>query len=213
VSRLVLVRHAEPAADARGRCYGSLDVGLSPAGRAQAERLAADLADLALDAVYASPRRRALDTAAPVAAARGLVPAVDDRLRELDFGELEGRRYAEIERSEPELYRAWMETPTEVRFPGGESYDDLRRRAVAACEQIRRGHGCALVVTHGGVVRAALAAWLEIPAAAIFRLDQSYCGVTIVDWLEETPVVRILNRARGSVLEPAGDTRASVADR
>jgi broad specificity phosphatase PhoE len=188
VSRLVLLRHAEPAEDARGRCYGSLDVGLSPAGRAHAVRLAAELRDLPLDAVYASPRRRALDTAAPLAAAHGLAPVVDERLRELDFGELEGRLYDEIAASEPELYRAWMETPTRIRFPGGECYDDLRVRAVAACEEIRRRHACALVVTHGGVVRAALAAWLAMPAEAIFRLDQRYGG------LDGSPLVRVLNR-------------------
>ena len=193
MSRLVLLRHAEPEEDSRGRCYGSLDVGLSPAGLQHAERLARDLAGLALDGVYSSPRRRALDTAARIAAARGLVPAVDDRLRELDFGILEGRRYEEIERSEPELFRAWMETPTEVTFPGGESYDDLRRRAVAVCDEIRGRHGCALVVTHGGVVRAVVSECLAIPAAAIFRIDQSYGGLTVVDWIEETPIVRVLN--------------------
>ncbi len=193
MSRLVLLRHAEPAEAARGRCYGRLDVELSDTGRRHAERLAAELAPLRVDAVYASPRRRALDTALPIAARLGLEPVVDERLRELDFGELEGRLFEEIERERPGLYRAWMETPTGVRFPGGESFDDLRRRAVAACEEIRRRHTAALVVTHGGVVRAALAAWLGMPAETIFRLDQSYGGVTVVDWIEETPVVRLVN--------------------
>ena len=193
MSRLVLLRHAEPEEDSRGRCYGRLDVGLSPRGVEQAQLLAHDLAHLRLDAVYASPRRRALETAAPIATVHGLAPEVDDRLRELDFGVLEGRLYTEIERSEPELFRAWMETPTEVSFPGGESYDDLRRRAVAACDEIRRRHAGALVVSHGGVVRAVVAEWLSIPAAAIFRLDQSYGGLTVVDWVEETPIVRVLN--------------------
>lgn len=194
MSRLVLVRHTEPEEDARGRCYGRLDVGLSPAGLEHAARLVEELAGFAPDAVYTSPRRRAIDTAGPIAAARGLAPVVDERLRELDFGDFEGRTYEEIERAEPELYRAWMDTPTEVRFPGGESYDDLRRRAVAACDAIRGRHATSLVVTHGGVVRAAVATWLELPAASIFRLDQSYGGVTVVDWLDGTPLVRVLNR-------------------
>jgi broad specificity phosphatase PhoE len=194
VSRLLLLRHAEPEEDSRGRCYGSLDVGLSPDGLEHADRLARELTGLSIDAAYSSPRRRALDTATPIAAVHGLAPEVDDRLRELDFGDLEGRRYEEIERSEPELFRAWMDTPTEVSFPGGESYDDLRRRAVAACDEIRGRDACALVVTHGGVVRAVVAEWLSIPAAAIFRLDQSYGGLTVVDWIDATPVVRVLNR-------------------
>lgn len=193
MTRLILIRHAEPADDSRGRCYGRLDVGLSDAGREHARLLPASLAHLDYDAVYTSPRIRARETAEPLASARGLTVLADDDLRELDFGELEGRRYEEIEESEPELYRAWMETPTRVRFPGGESYSDLKMRAVRALERIRARHESALVVTHGGVVRAALADWLTIPDEAIFRLDQSYCGTTIVDWLDGTPIVRLLN--------------------
>jgi len=201
VSRLVLVRHAEPAEDARGRCYGSLDVGLSPVGAESAERLAT----LDCDAVYSSPRIRALDTALPIAAARRLEVRVDDGLRELDFGELEGRTYDEIAASEPELYRAWMERPTTVTFPGGESFAHLKERALASLDRIRAAHECALAVTHGGVIRAALGAWLAMPDDAIFRLDRRYCGITVVDWLDGVPFVRVVNAATvdGGALAPA----------
>ena len=193
MSRLILVRHAEPQEDARGRCYGSLDVGLSTAGREHARQLASRLAMVECEAVYTSPRVRALETAEAIAAVLGRSPAVDEGLRELDFGELEGRTYDEIAASEPELYRAWMTTPTQVRFPGGECFADLKARSVAALERIRRGHENAIVVTHGGVLRAGVAAWLSMPDEAIFRLDQRYCGVTIVDWLDGEPLVRLLN--------------------
>jgi len=202
VTRLVLVRHAEPEEEVRGRCYGTLDVGLSLQGMQHARQLAEALGSFAYEAVYTSPRTRSVETARPVAAARGLTPVVEADLREIDFGRLEGRTYDEIERSEPELFRAWMETPTRVRFPAGESYDDLAARVVPALEEIRACHPCAAVVTHGGVVRAGLAAWLRMPGEAIFRLDQSYCGVTIVDWLEDTPIVRLVN-ARVSGGAPA----------
>jgi alpha-ribazole phosphatase len=184
VNRLVLVRHAEPAVV--GVCYGSLDVALSDRGREQAAALAERLRDERFDAVVASPRRRAVETAA----ALGVPVRTDDRLREIDFGEFEGRTFAELERAEPELFRTWMETPTKIRFPGGESYADLRARATAALEELR---GSVLVVTHGGVIRAGLASWLELPDHAVFRLDQRYCGVTIVEWLGDEPIVRILN--------------------
>jgi alpha-ribazole phosphatase len=193
VSRLVLVRHAEPTDDARGRCYGTLDVELSPRGHEQARALAAALAATPVDAVVSSPRLRALATAEPVAAAHGLRVEVDERLRELDFGDFEGRAYEEIERSEPAIFRAWMEAPTTVRFPNGESYDDLRARAVAALEDVRACCETAVVVTHGGVIRAGLAHWLELPAHAIFRLDQRHVGVTVVEWVGGEPLVRLLN--------------------
>ena len=185
MARLILVRHAEPHEDARGRCYGSLDVGLSQRGEEQAAALRLS----GFDAVYTSPRLRA------VATARALVanPIVEDDLRELDFGDFEGRTFEEIERTEPELFRLWMETPTRVRFPNGESYADLKARAVRVLDEIRARHACAVVVTHGGVIRAGLASWLAMPDETIFRLDQRYCGITIVDWIDEVPIVRLLN--------------------
>jgi alpha-ribazole phosphatase len=191
VSRLILVRHCEPQEDARGRCYGRLDIGLSDAGREHAERLAAGLARHEWDAVYTSPRLRARETA--VAVNRDVV--IDDDLREIDFGNLEGRTYDEIAATDPALYRAWMERPTTVHFPGGESFAELRVRALGALERIRAAHEAAVVVTHSGVLRAGLAAWLGMPDEAIFRLDQRYGGVTIVDWLEGIAIVRLMNGA------------------
>lgn len=188
MSRLVLVRHAEPSVV--GVCYGSLDVPLSDRGRAQAAQLAGDLLGERFDAVVASPRARAVQTAA----ALGHPVATDERLREIDFGTFEGRTYDELERDEPDLFRVWMETPTQVRFPGGESYADLRTRALEALDELRRRHDSTLVVTHGGVIRAGIATWLDLPDHAIFRLDQRYCGVTIVEWIGEEPILRILNR-------------------
>jgi alpha-ribazole phosphatase len=189
VSRLLLVRHAEPTPDVRGRCYGTLDVELSADGREQAAALGDALRDEPIDLVVSSPRLRAVQTAA----ALGRPVEVDDRLCELDFGDFEGRTYEELERDEPELFRAWMSSPTTVRFPNGESYADLRARATAALADVRARAECAVVVTHGGVIRAGLAAWLELPDHAIFRLDQRYCGITIVEWLGDEPLVRVLN--------------------
>jgi alpha-ribazole phosphatase/probable phosphoglycerate mutase len=194
-TRLLLIRHAQPREEAHGRCYGSLDIGLSTRGRRRAALLARTLDRIALAAVYSSPRSRAVETAGPLAAQNGSTPIVDEALREIDFGEFEGRSYDEIRLAAPDLYRAWMETPTRVRFPGGESYGLLRRRALAAMDAIRRGHAgeTVAIVSHGGVLRAMLADCLAMPDEAIFRLDQSYGGLSVVDWLDETPLVRVVN--------------------
>lgn len=187
--RLVLIRHCEPAPEARGRCYGALDFGLSDAGRAAA---AAIRVPWALDAVVSSPRRRALETAAPLATAHGVDVTVDDRLRELDFGDLEGLTYEECERTRPELYRRWMEAPTTVEFPGGESYALLRRRVLDLVAELRLRGGVVAAVTHGGPIRAVVAASLRIPDDAIFRIAQDYGAMTVVD-LGEEPVVQVVN--------------------
>jgi alpha-ribazole phosphatase len=190
VTRLLLVRHAEPEEDARGRCYGRLDVGLSPAGLAQATALGEALAALGPMTVVSSPARRALDTTSRIGPA-----AVDERLRELDFGELEGRTYAEIERERPELFARWMRTPTEVVFPGGEGFEHLRVRACAAAAALRAEHAGdrVAVVAHGGVVRAIVAEALGLPSRSIFRLDVGHARLSVVDWFDDEPVVRLLN--------------------
>jgi alpha-ribazole phosphatase len=191
-TRLLLIRHGAPHDDGRGRCYGSLDIGLSDLGRRQSEALAARLEHAPIRLVVSSPRERAQETAA----ALGRDVRVDERLRELDFGELEGRRFEEIEREQPDLYSKWMNEPTRVRFPGGEGFEDVRWRTAAAVSELvglSPNDGAIAVVTHAGVVRAALADALGLPSERIFRLDVGYCRVTVVDWFDGTPVVRMVN--------------------
>jgi alpha-ribazole phosphatase len=192
-TRLLLVRHAEPDESMRGRCYGRLDVELSPAGRRHAVVIGEALRGQDVAAVYSSPLRRAFDTARPVAAPHGLDPIARDGLHELDFGELEGMRYDEIAAEHADLYRSWMEDPSSVRFPGGEALADLRARALAEVAEIRARHHAqtAAVVAHGGVVRVVLADALELPDRAFFRLDQPYGALSVVDWIEGVPVIRV----------------------
>jgi broad specificity phosphatase PhoE len=189
-TRLVLVRHAATDPDLRGHCYGRLEVALSADGQRQAGELAAALAAEPLAVVYASPLARAIETAAALAD-----PVPVEALREIDFGELEGRAYEEIRRERPDLFRTWMETPTAVRFPGGESYADLRERVLTAVAGIRERHAgeAVAIVAHGGVIRVVLADALGLADGAVFRLDQAYAGLSVVDWVSGAPVVRVVN--------------------
>jgi broad specificity phosphatase PhoE len=194
-TRLVLCRHAEPDGAFRGRCYGRLDVSLSPRGLRQANALAERLASLPLVAVYSSPARRARETADAVASAHGLASIEHSALQELDFGDLEGLPYEEIAARHPELYAAWMGEPTRVRFPGGESYSELRARVLGAlAELLERHRGEAFAaVSHGGPIRAVLGACLGIADEAVFRLDQNHGSISVVDWIRDSPLVRVVN--------------------
>ena len=193
--RFVLVRHGEPDASARGRCYGKLDVGLSDSGRERIDAVARCLGQTPLGAVYTSPRRRARESAEMVARPHRLSPSVDERLAEIDFGQLEGMSYEEADASYPELYRDWMERPTEVTFPGGESFAMMEGRVLAAATELRMRHGeqVVAIVTHGGVNRILLREALQMPRASIFRLDQSYAAVSVIDYFGDTRIVRFIN--------------------
>ena len=156
---ILLARHGETTSNAEHRFQGQLDVPLNERGRAQAaelaERVAAELPDLA--ALVASPLARARETAEVIGRRVGLVPRLEPRLVELDVGAWSGRLYADVQAAEPDAFAAWLGAGWGFRAPGGESLLEQRDRVVAALDEVRRGPLPALVVCHGGVMRAALA--------------------------------------------------------
>ena len=193
-TRIWLVRHGEPA-DMRGRCYGKLDVGLSVLGRAQMERTAECLKAEHFDAIYASPRVRTMESARVLTGFHKCGLQEDERLREIDFGDFEGLTYDEIAARFPALYREWMESPTEVQFPNGESFAAMRTRVLASFESLSERHEgrTVAVVTHGGVIRILLAWALQMPDGGLFRLAQDYAAMNLLAMVDGVPIVQRMN--------------------
>lgn len=173
MTKLILVRHGETIWHADNRYSGSSDIPLTDRGRRQADRLAAWAATARLDAVCSSPLTRARETAAASARATGLKPRVDERLRELDFGQGEGRTMAEMEQLFPDAIEAFRTDPVAHHLPGGEHPANAVARTVAALNDIRAQHptgGRVLVVMHTTVIRLALCHLLDVPLASYRRL-------------------------------------------
>ena len=109
-------------------------------------------------ALYTSPLVRARETAEIVGAALGLEARVDDRLKEVDVGDWQGRYKEELARDDPDAWAAFGRAGEDFRFPGGESLAGQQKRVIAALVDItQHGELPALVVCHRGVVRCALA--------------------------------------------------------
>ena len=90
-----------------------------------------------------------------------------------------------------------MRQPTEVKFPGGEGFAEMKVRvldAISVIHAVHSGHTVA-VVSHGGVNRIVLAEALGIDARSIFHMDQSHAGVNIVDDYDDYSIVRLMNGA------------------
>lgn len=193
-TRLILLRHGEPDETVRGRCYGRLDPGLSARGRDQIRRAWLLLGNHDAAAIYSSPSRRAVESA-NLRAVNTPAAEVDERLREIDFGEFEGLTYREIAARYPQKYDEWMTYPTNVAFPGGETFATMSARVRAGIDEIRRVHSGQTVVTvsHGGVNRVALAEALDLDPRHIFRLAQAYACVNVIDYAGDEPVVRLVN--------------------
>jgi len=197
-TRIWLIRHGEPAG-VRGRCYGKLDVGLSAVGRAQVQAVAECLRAEPLSAIYASPRLRTIESARLVAHPHTCGYREEPGLREIDFGDFEGLTYDEIAARYPDLYRQWMETPTEVQFPHGESFAAMRGRVLQAFEAIQQAHvgQTVALVTHGGVIRILIAWALAMPDPSLFRLAQDFAAMNLLTLVDGVPVLQSMNRTCG----------------
>lgn len=156
--RILLVRHAETDWNRDGRCQGSTDLELNATGREQARRLASRFARRRLAALYSSALKRARQTAEAIQARHPrLELRVDDDLRELDHGELEGLTFAEIRVRYPDLLAAWRTRASEVTLPGGEALAEVAARAWRAIERIvARERGTVVVVSHNFPILAIL---------------------------------------------------------
>ncbi len=182
---LYLVRHGATAsnlADPPILQGNSIDDPLSERGRWQATRVADELAEHPMRAVYASPMRRAQETAAVVAARHDLPVVLVPQLVEVDVGQWEGRSWVDIEREEPEAYEQFIARPDLYGYRGGESLSDVADRVVPAIEQILDRHlGERIVaVAHNVVNRVFLTHALGIPPAHARSLTQNNGGINLV---------------------------------
>jgi broad specificity phosphatase PhoE len=122
----------------------------------------------------------------------------------LDFGEFEGRTYDEIAATYPDVYRQWMDHPTETQFPGGEHFCEMRARVTVATRDLRTRHAgqSIALVTHGGVIRIILSDALGMEAANIFRIGQRYGAINVIRCFGETPMVELVNAEPASIAQP-----------
>ena len=182
-----MARHGETDWNRESRFQGHADTPLNEAGREQARALAERLADDGIAAVYSSPLRRAHETAAIVAAALGLEVESVDGLREVDVGSWSGLTRTEVEARFPEGFRRWLEL--DHGWDDGESYEELGRRVLAALRRLAARHRGEriLVVSHGGPMRAAMAAAAEVTYADARRVAKPVhnCAVAVFRFEDE----------------------------
>ena len=158
LERIYLARHGQSESNSERRLCGQLDPALSALGVEQSRQLARVLAELPLRAIFTSTLQRTAQTAAPIARARGLPPVALAGLKELSLGTLEGRFR---DARDPEAQALWQQRkadPARFRAPGGESFQELVARVLAALDQLLDSapSGAALIVGHRESNRALL---------------------------------------------------------
>lgn len=134
--------------------------------------------------IYTSPLQRCVDTGAAIARACGLA-AGDARadLNDIDYGRWQFKTYADAKADDPALFAAWFATPQFVRFPGGESLQDLAARVADALRLLLARHvdDTIVIVGHDSVNRAFLLELIDLPLSAYWRFEQSPCCLNEID--------------------------------
>lgn len=205
VRTIYLVRHGETVGHKDGQYKGSMDIPLSDRGAEQVSRSAEFIAaqikrrDNSRESflkIFSSPLSRARRSAEIIADKLGTKPMQIDELRERSFGLWEGMTYTEIAEKYPEEFSCWRSNPLEFSPPEGESTLAVNTRVLSVLDRLLVSSSdgeSIIIVAHGGVNRVMLCGFLGMPLEHIFRVDQDFAGVSIIEMWDELPVVKLLN--------------------
>ncbi|MCH8475694.1 MAG: histidine phosphatase family protein [Opitutales bacterium] len=155
---LYLVRHGQTDWNVRDVCAGQTDIPLNDRGHREARAIAGYFADRQLTEIHGSDLERARDTAAEVCQQKQLSYQADQRLREINYGILEGTNSREWDQTFPKLMKTWSYASFEQGPPEGESRESLIHRCRTFLEELveRKPGGDVALFTHGGNVKAIL---------------------------------------------------------
>jgi probable phosphomutase (TIGR03848 family) len=208
MTTVLLIRHGHTDTAGKRLTGWSRGVHLNERGRRQAESLVTRLEGVPLTAIYSSPLERCRETAAPLARARGLPVRVRKPLLEVDYGDWTGRSIASLRRTK--LWRVVQQTPSSMRFPGGETLVGVQARVVEELDALAATHraGTIAILTHADVVRLALMHYAAIHLDELQRLVVDPASVSVVALGGGVPrVVKVNDTGDLEGLVPAARTR------
>jgi broad specificity phosphatase PhoE len=192
---LYFLRHGETQASQTGGYCGVLDVNLTPEGHRMAEEFAAAYKSLPWAAVFSSPLRRSMDSARPLCAAVDLETQLRDGLKEIAYGQWEGKTPEEVNRRFHDEYVRWLADAGWNAPTGGERGVDVARRSSVVLEEIERTYlsGNVLVVSHKATTRIMICSLLGIDVGRYRdRISMPVASLSIVEMTEQGPLLKAL---------------------
>lgn len=191
----LLIRHGENDSITQKRLAGRVPgLHLNEKGMSQAIGIAEILTDIPIKAIYSSPLERALETARPTADLKRLPVLIAPGLIEADYGSWQGKSFKTLRRLK--LWKLVHETPSKVRFPGGESIQEIHERVVKEMDGMTGNYGekdVVAVFSHADILRIAIAHYLNMPLDEFHRLQIDTASITVLNFSDEKPRLTHLN--------------------
>ena len=193
--KIYFIRHADKGA---GNYYNDhlkhQDFPITELGKIRAENLARYFELREISAVYASEYLRAQQTAAALAAKKGLEIIVDNRLNEIDNGIIEGMSDVEIKEKYPSFWNDYFSYSKDVRFPEGETGEEVQARQRSLLNELIANGKNAAFVSHEGYIRLLICNLLGLPVYERYRFAIDYCSITEIEFctdLEKWKIIRM----------------------
>ena len=201
-TRLYLIRHGEVANATEKRVYnGHFDVDLSPKGIEQERDIAELISKKTIKGIYSSDLKRSVIGAKMIADKLALKIVERKELREKNFGRWEGLTYDQVEERYPVEWKSWLSDPVTSKPGAGESFIEVELRVMPELNKIVSAHQGEEVViyAHGGVNRIILCHTLGLDLRYVFRIEQGYGAINIIDYFEDTAYIKLMNYQIGGV--------------
>ena len=195
MTRLIIVRHGRTEWNRVERFRGRADIGLDEVGMKQAESAAKRIGEWPVSAIYSSPLRRALTTAEIMAGPLGLNVQLMPGIIDIDYGAWQGLSTEDVVARDDHLYSRWIESPNKVKFPGGESFVEVRERAASAVNDLIQRHPkqTVVLVSHKVICQILILSLLDLDSSHFWQITQDVCAMNLFEVRGGIPSALFLN--------------------
>jgi broad specificity phosphatase PhoE len=179
MTQIILVRHGRTPWNKNKIFRGTIDIPHDEVGEKEALLAGEWLQNETIQAAYASPLSRAMDTAKAIAQHHGVPVHELPGLIDINYGDWQGVPLTEVKVKYADLYRQWEAAPQTVRFPNGETLDEVRTRALAAVDEVMGLHPgkTILLAAHRAVNKVLIAAFLGLDNSHFWRIGQDTTAI------------------------------------
>jgi broad specificity phosphatase PhoE len=195
MTSIYLVRHGQTAWNKEEIFRGRTDVPLDETGLRQAELAGQYFKGMEIHAIYSSGLSRAWQTAQKIAQIHELKVELLEGIIDMSFGNWEGQAHQEIQKMDSETYRRWVESPHLVKLPGGESLDDVKKRAMAALGEVIRTHPkkTVVLVSHRVVCKVLICSILDLDNSHFWQIAQDTTAINLIQYKNGRYILSLMN--------------------
>ena len=203
-TRVYLVRHGQTAWNVGEIFRGRADIPLDETGKKEVHLAGEALKDETIHGVYSSPLSRSMETAENIAKFHNIPVTPLDAIIDISYGEWEGRENQEVKQNYPELHRLWHREPHKIKFPGGESLDEVRSRILAGLEELLLRHQDEnfVLVAHRVPNKVICCALIGLDNSHFWRIQQDTASTNLFIYRDGQWIISFLNDT--SYLKPLG---------